>query len=184
MIWLLPLSHQQCESEVVGVYFQKPSSTVCTWGCIPFQLQQGVYWGCIHVYSTVNSVDVMVYPFSAPAGCVLRVYSCLQYSQQCGREGVSLFSTSRVCTEGVFMSTVQSTVWTWGCIPFQCQQGVYWGCIHVYSTVNSVDVSRWPFTANNVHMWEGLLVWTSRCILVYTVNNVKVGVLSFPSLSV
>jgi len=52
-----------------GMYKRNCRCSVGTWGC-----------RCLFPETIINSVYMRVYPFSAPAGCVLRMYSCLQYS--------------------------------------------------------------------------------------------------------
>ncbi len=111
----------------------------------------------------------------------------------CGREGVSLSTTSRVWMWGWHEGV--SSVRTSGCIPLPCQQGWTWECLPFHSqqckhegvflsTNSSMDVRFYPFLqsiAVDVSVSVSLLpptVWTWGCILS-TVNSVYMGMFPF-----
>ncbi len=86
--------------------------------------------------STINSVDVRVYPFPPPAGCGQGGVPF--HSQQCKCKGVIPFSHQQCGSEDVQYLFPQPTVWTWECSPVYskhcgCESVTTWWWIFVYS---------------------------------------------------
>ncbi len=93
---------------------------------------------------------------------------CINFhNQQCGREGVSLSTTSKVWTRGLSLSIVNNVnvnvnaTMKKGVIPFNHKQ---YECESVsLSTVNNMDVRVYPCLQSTAWMWGWIPVYSQQC---------------------